>query len=284
MKENANDFDYVMYVDASGDDGFKFDKSSSICYAAAAFLVRREDIEYNLKILNDIKSIIGCKPKDEVKYSAVRRNKNSKQAMQLLKNLKGTLSCHIVFKKEVDAEEYRDNKFLSATCHMMALKSIKDMSFSNGERILVAIDRMKKTEEDPVKMLFESEFAKEKNGDYDTSIIFRDSKDANFLLIQVADLLAGIIREHFEQYESQPDMTYFSQKCPPCIRLQGVNPRSKPLCKNGKSVASRILTSKNFGYIFHLIPKKNSSGMLEFIFMQPSTFMTKHLYLLCWKK
>ena len=75
MKVDPNQFDYVMYVDASGDDGFAFERGATICYAAAAFLVKKEDIAHNLEILKQIKAIVGCNEKDEVKYSRIRRHR-----------------------------------------------------------------------------------------------------------------------------------------------------------------------------------------------------------------
>ena len=75
MKVDPSNYDYVMYVDASGDDGFKFEKDSSICYCAAALLVKQEDISHNLAILEQIKKIVGCKATDEVKYSKIRRHR-----------------------------------------------------------------------------------------------------------------------------------------------------------------------------------------------------------------
>jgi len=33
-------FDYFMFVDASGDDGNKFDKDSSLCFTTACFITK----------------------------------------------------------------------------------------------------------------------------------------------------------------------------------------------------------------------------------------------------
>ena len=70
MKNHA-DSEYVMYVDASGDDGIKFDAGSSLMYSVSCFLLKREDIPHNMSILSQIKGLMGAKETDEVKYNKV---------------------------------------------------------------------------------------------------------------------------------------------------------------------------------------------------------------------
>ncbi len=284
VKVDPQEFDYVMYVDASGDDGFKFDHQSSICYAAAALLVKQEDIAHNLDILSQIKAILGCKPTDEIKYSKVRRHRHGKEALSLLSNIRGSLSCHVVFKKEVDASQYIGNKIMSVVCHCMALASLDAYSFSDGEKILVSIDRMKQTEEQPIKWILDDTSEKKPRG-FDVSVVFRDSKDANFLLIQIADLLCGSIREHFEQYETQEDMIYFSQKRPLCKKVAEIKKsRSRPLCKKGKSRMEKIISSQAFKPIYPLFPVRKAAGMIDYFFMEPPYMMDRHFYMICTRK
>lgn len=285
MKVSPNKFDYIMYVDASGDDGFKFDYNSSICYAAAALLVKQEDIPHNLDILNQIKELLGCKPTDEVKYSRVRRHKNGKKALSLLTNIRGTLSCYVVFKKEVDPGQYIGNKSLSIVCHCMALHSIDTYSFDSGSKVLIAIDRMKQTEEAPIKELLDDD-SKKNHRNFDVSVVFRDSKDANFLLIQIADLLCGSIREHFEQYEIQEDMVYFSQKCPLCVAASLARKSNNrfALCKKGKSRTEKIISSQSLRHILPLFPVTYHPDMMNYFFMEPAEMMNKHFYMICHKK
>lgn len=289
MTVDPSNFDYVMYVDASGDDGFQFDNGSSACYAAAAFLVKQEDISHNLDILMRIKKLVGCKETDEVKYSKVRRNRRGPEALALLKDLKGSVSCHVTFKKEFSPSERPspDSKDISVICHLMALYALTNYSFLDDHKILVAIDRMKHTEEVPIDSYMKHGFPV--NPDkaapkYTSRTIFRDSKDKNFLLIQIADLLCGIIREHFEQYETNPDMVYFRSKCPNCQLLQMAKPSfTRPLCQNGKSRASRIVCSKNLGNIYQLIPERDSPRMMDYFFMDPVHMVHQHFYHFCKK-
>ena len=290
LKVNPDKFDYIMYVDASGDDGLKFDHDSSLCYAAAAFLVAKEDISLNLNILSQIKQIVGCKEIDEVKYSRIRRHRRASEALALLKELRGKVSCHVIFKKELLPEDplLKEPKNLSVLCHLMAMNSLDSYSFSEGQKILVAIDRMKRTEERPLERqmnhgVLSNDMHPDRNFTVDT--VFRDSKDSQFLLIQIADLLCGIVREQFEQYETNEDMIYFKERCPRCNFLS----RSKKghtcrICTQGRSRATQILYSKNFGNIYHLIPEYLSPRMATYLFMGPPKMAFQHYYLFCKKK
>lgn len=287
MKVDPSNYDYVMYVDASGDDGFKFEKDSSSCYCAAALLVKQEDIPHNLAILGQIKKIVGCKTTDEVKYSKVRRHRRSQEALSLLREVKGRMSCYVVFKKELLREEVPTNgsKELSVVCHAMALRAIDHFGFTLGEKVLIAIDRMKHTEEAPLGLLLsDGPLGARQHPDRNFSheVAFKDSKDANFLLIQIADLLCGIVREHFEQYETNEDMLYFKGICPKCLALRSLKKNHvRNMCKSGNSRASKIMHSKNLHYIFQLMPVASSISLTDFFFIRPTKIMSQHFYLLC---
>lgn len=289
MKIDPSKYDYVMYVDASGDDGFKFEKDSSICYCAAALLVRQKDIPHNLAILGQIKKIVGCKTTDEVKYSKVRRNKRGPEALELLKDIKGRMSCYIVFKKELSQEEIpqKGSKSLSVTCHAMALDCMNYFEFAANEKILIVIDRMKHTEEEPLGNIISDRLfnaPKQPNSNFSYDVLFRDSKDSSYLLIQVADLLCGIVREHFEQYESNKNMLYFKNICPKCFSLQlAKKSHTRSVCTHGGSRAANIMQSKNLHYIFHLLPALSGFSKISYFFMRPSKMMYQHFYLFCEK-
>lgn len=291
MKVDANNYDFVMYVDASGDDGFKFDKNSSLCYCAAALLVKQEDIAHNIVILEQIKKIVGCKITDEIKYSKIRRHRRGAEALKLLRDVKGKMSCFVIFKKELSEAEKitmgSGTKTLSVMCHAMALNVLNFSRFEDGQKILIAIDRMKHTEEAPLEYFMNfgplsSKSHPERNFSSDT--VFRDSKDANFLLIQISDLLCGTVREHFEQYEANSDMGYFRRLCPNCRKVSRIKKGSHPMCKQGKSKATKIFHSKNLHNIIHLLPDLTSSAVLDYFFLYPSKMMDEHFYIICPKK
>ncbi len=285
MKIDPSQYDYVMYVDASGDDGFNFDKCSSTCYAASSLLVKQEDIVINLDILNQIKSIVGCKPTDEVKYSKIRRHRRSQDALSLLSDLKGKMASYVVFKKEVDQAKYQGNKNMSVVCHYMALRTLEKYDFPAGSRVLLAIDHMKHTEEVPLNYVIGANTSEDVLNNIDLSVVFRDSKDADFLLIQIADLLCGITREHFEQYETNPDMLYFASKCPPCQTVFEVKKKFTHIsCKNGTAASHRIISSSNLKHIYNLFPETSGSALFGCFFTEPLLMMRKHFYMACIRK
>lgn len=289
MKVDADQYDYVMYVDASGDDGFKFEKDSSVCYCAAALLVCREDISYNLSILQQIKKTVGCKERDEVKYSKIRRHRRGAEALALLRSIKGRMSCYLIFKKELAAAEVPQNgsKVLSVVCHTMAIRSMDYFGFSAGEKVLICIDRMKHTEEAPLERQLTDgalgvQCHPERTFTYD--VVFRDSKDAGFLLIQLADLLCGTVREHFEQYETNKDMLYFRSVCPSCEKLRTLKKSAtRGLCKEGRRRANAILHSKNLHNVLPLLPDMTEHKAFDYFFMRPVKMMDQHFYLFCKK-
>lgn len=285
MKINPNIFDYIMYVDASGDDGFNFDNGSTTCYAASSFLVKQEDVVYNLNILSQIKNIVGCKQTDEVKYSKLRRHRRAKDAFPLLSDLKGEVASYVVFKKEVDQAQYRGNKNMSVVCHYMALRTLEKYDFPAGSRVLIAIDHMKHTEEVPLNYVIGANTSKNVSSNIDLSVVFKDSKDADFLLIQIADLLCGITREHFEQYETNPDMLYFASKCPPCQTVFEVKKKFTHIsCKNGAAASHRIFSSSNLKHIYSLFPETTGPALFNCFFTEPSWMMRKHFYMACIRK
>ncbi len=290
MKVSIENFDYIMFVDASGDDGFKFDKGSSTCYSAAAFLVKQEDIPADVDVLRQIKDIVGCDEKDEIKYSRIRRNRHGAQALRLMRKLHGYMSFDVIFKKEFRPEDVpgRNNKGMSSICHAMALRALDSFDFIDGKNVLIVIDRMKYTEEALLQYLVAENAINGKGfqeHSFSFKIIFRDSKDSNFLLLQIADLLCGTVREHFEQYETNEDMIYFKSICPLCNRIRLIKgPGSRHVCKNGKSRAVRIVHSKNLHNVMHLIPSFTPPKAFQYFFMDPKHMMYEHLYFVCERK
>lgn len=289
MKIDPSQYDHIMYVDASGDDGFRFEKDSSVCYCAAALLVKQQDILHNLSILQKIKKIVGCKPTDEVKYSKIRRHRRGAEALALLRDIKGKMSCYTIFKKELSEEEIPKDgsKVLSVVCHTMALRSMDYFGFFPGEKVLIAIDRMKHTEEKPLERQFTDGILGGQNHperNFTYNVIFRDSKDANFLLIQIADLLCGSVREHFEQYETNEDMMYFRSVCPSCEKIRLLKKSAtRGLCKNGRHRANAILHSKNLHNVLPLLPTMTKITAFDYFFMRPVKMMDQHFYLFCKK-
>lgn len=212
-------YQYVAYVDASGDDGIKFGKGSSSCYAVATFIVKKEDIPFNEDLLLEIKKSAGLKPTDELKYTTLRKKRNFSQILNLLTRAKGQLITWIAFKEAITDTSLIDpkKKLLSSMCHYFPIRSIKNLSIDN---ILIAVDVMKKVEMDTLSALINHGLisdCSEANITYDLK--FYDSKNKDFTLIQLADVFSGILR-------STADDLYLHKKfmftCANCFRMQGV--------------------------------------------------------------
>lgn len=238
-----------------------------------------------MDILNRIKRTVGGKETDEIKYSRLRRNRRAPEALSILSNLRGIVASQVVFKKEIDATKYKGNKNLSVVCHYMALRALRNAGIPENSRVLIAIDHMKSTEEQPLNIVLESFAGQSLRDACNFSVVFRDSKDTNFRLIQVADLICGIVREHFEQYETNPDMIHFSTKCPPCQTVfEAKRKYTRVLCQHGSSRAKHILLSKNLKYIINLFPGIHSPDIIGYFFTEPPIMMKKHFYLACGRK
>lgn len=101
-----NDCEYNAYVDASGDNGFKFEKNSSLCYVVNVLLCKQKDDDFNKNKLAEIKKLLGCKENCEIKYSTLRRHKKSREAHKLLGQIKGRLLFYVVFKKKLPRRKF----------------------------------------------------------------------------------------------------------------------------------------------------------------------------------
>jgi len=210
-------YDYVAYVDASGDDGIKFNKGSSSCYAVATFIVKKEDIQHNEDLLLEIKRKVGLKPTDELKYTTLRKKRNFPEVLKLLKTAKGQLITWIAFKEAIDDPDIIEpqKKMLSSMCHYFPIKGIEQLGINN---ILIAVDVMKKVEMDTLSALIENDLITPEFGSNITyTLKFYDSKNKDFSLIQLADIFSGIIRTTAEElYKRKAYMA----TCNNCFRMQ----------------------------------------------------------------
>ena len=271
---NFNNFDYVTFVDASGDDGFKFDKESSLCYTAGCFLTKTEDINYNFDILNKIKETAHCKIKDELKHKQIRKRKNCKKILSVMNELKGINISLNVFKKDLFKDEKlkseftgKNNKNLAAIAHTFPIFGLNELGFLNNKKILICIDRMKITEMDKVKYFFKTEFSKKsKTSNY--KLIFKDSKAQGFELIQIADLIAGILREFYEiTYYKNQEYFSFLKRCAYCrdhqCRYNLCNKKIYKKVKNNilnlniKYLSKNFITNDIGMYSMFTIPRNN---------------------------
>lgn len=81
MKEQDIEFqnyNYIMFVDASGDDGFNFKEKScdgsSFTFVSSCFVVKPEDIAHNEAVLNEMKAALNLPVEKELKSTTLKRH------------------------------------------------------------------------------------------------------------------------------------------------------------------------------------------------------------------
>lgn len=285
MQYDISNYDYILFVDASGDDGFKFDKDSSKCYTVAAVLVPIQYIEQNIQVLQEIKQCIGAKPTDELKYSKLRRNKKYKEVIEILSKVKCNLYTHTAIKEilpEHDREEYTKKKMLSQLTHIFPIETTAHIfSMYEKPKVLIAIDVMKKVEMDGVNQLID--YCVEKNNiNFKPDVIFRDSKDSNFKLIQLADILSGFTRNFIEQLFAEKRLAI---ACKPCFKTKRVviTKRNNVKCATKKNIKFNGDKEKSyFNKLIKLFGKdQNGCILLEGLSFSPPESYMDFLYIDC---
>jgi len=122
---------------------------------------------------------------------------------------------YVAFKKlmPLPTETQRLNKELSSLSHILPIMVMQ--RHYPDKKALIVIDNMKHVEQRLVSNVLQVGM---QTGEYSAhEVIFKDSKDKQFQLIQIADLLAGINRAFFETYESCKTFKAFWNSCPPCF-------------------------------------------------------------------
>ncbi len=218
-----NNYDYIMFVDASGDDGIIFSEGASTkTYVVACFVIDANSTERYNQRTDDLKRIVGANPMHEVKSTTILKHKKRPEIMSYISKLDGNLYANIAFKEKLVISGGLDhnaicNKFFSAACHVFPIKTFS--CYYTGSRMLVLIDNMKKLEEENVQLILEPE---------SLDFCFIDSKSQKYRAIQFADIFAGILREFSMEYLNKNEY----QRC--CICMRKGN--STRMCKTPSSL------------------------------------------------
>lgn len=205
---DLNKYRYIMFVDASGDDGYKFKESScdgsSFSFVVSCFVTTPDELEYNKSILLRMKAAMYVKPEQEIKSTALKRHKRAPFVYKEMKNLHGFSYSLIADKRLIKdnipnpGEKYPELVLLaqydlSGITHTFPYISLSSSKLlAQNDKVLIVIDNMKKREMDSIRSIL-ANYSPEK---YD--LIFRDSKDKDFPLIQIADIFSGTIRTYYE--------------------------------------------------------------------------------------
>lgn len=284
-----------MFVDASGDDGYTFRESSntgsSYSFVVSCFTTTLDDFEHNKSVLLAMKKAMLVKPEQEIKSTALRRNRNANRVYSEFQNLKGTCFSLVADKRLIqECRPLSDSDFshltkiayedLSGITHVFPFISLNNSGLlSEGDKVLIVIDNMKKREMDSIRDILEAEYSAEK---YD--LIFRDSKDKNFPLIQIADIIAGTIRNY---YEDCLPIKAHNRYCKLCIHTPATSYKDKSLkymCKSkrGKKLFSPYISNKNFNSVImhHKIPGETINLGNNFIIL-PIDQLLYFYYIAC---
>ncbi|MBQ2803116.1 MAG: DUF3800 domain-containing protein [Lachnospiraceae bacterium] len=217
-------YEKIIFVDASGDDGFSFRETSgdgsSFTFVVSCLAIDPADFEYNCNILNQMKDALHLPHTSELKSTTLRRHRFARDAYKELDNIKGNVFSLVAFKKElqnspnpIDRELCdTSTKELSGLVHSFPVYVLTETKFlPEGARVLIVIDHLKQAEAEAIEKSYDN-LGISKAIDCDT--IYRDSKSEKFPLIQLADALCGSVRNYFEKTLTSPlDIQLYCKAC-----------------------------------------------------------------------
>lgn len=228
MKLKNNDIDIhnynkIIFVDASGDDGFSFKENSndgsSYSYVVSCLMINPEEFEHNCSVLQKTKRALNLSYETELKSTTLRRHRFSNDAYNELSKIQGDIFSFIVFKKDLakraineDIKKVIETKDISGLSHVAPIFALSHTKLiDNDAKVLIVIDHMKKTEQDAVDRWLETFKIENK---FDCTLIYRDSKSKEFPLIQLADAIAGTVRNYFEStFNDKKILRLYCEKC-----------------------------------------------------------------------
>ena len=265
MKDKDIDiFDYekILFVDASGDDGFSFRETSgngsSFTFVVSCLAIEPEDFDHNCNVLNQMKDALHLPRTSELKSTTLRRHRFSRDAYKVLENVKGDVFSLVTFKKELQnstnpyERELCDSssKILSGLVHSFPTYALTETKLlQEGARVLIVIDHLKQAEAEAIENTYNILKIYER---INCDIIYRDSKSEKFPLIQLADALCGSVRNYFEKTLSPLDIQQYCKACdllprPTCTK----GPALKAWQKIGFTDQERITLQLHKNRILH---------------------------------
>lgn len=286
-------YKYIMFVDASGDDGYKFKDTSSdgssYSFVVSCFVTTPMDLEFNKQVLLRTKDALCVKHNQEIKSTALKRHRNADSAYEALSHLKGfayslVADKRLLEKAEPDnAMEFREISImakhdLSGVTHTFPFIALSNSKLiTRHDKVLIVIDNMKKREMESIKSIL-SDFSSEQ---YD--LVFRDSKDKDFSLIQIADIISGTIRTYYESCLPLSTHNQYCRVCAASLSIHKNTPMTK-ICvgKRPRKLYLPYITNKNFNIIllFHKhSPTQTAIG--EHFLILPLEQLLSFMYLSC---
>jgi len=211
-KMELRPFTHRIYVDFSGDDGDPRKAGASKCICIAWVMSSESDISYNENIVLQIKKLISCKPDAELKYKSLRRHRRKKDALALLCHLKVKAVVVSVLKPRIAEEELRDprTKRLVNLIHYFPLSRLLDYIGGTHPDLYfqLVFDQVGwRGCQDNILDSFKQDTELDWSQARPDWLLF--TKSGGKLMLQLADIIAGLTREYIE--------TLQGQKLPPCL-------------------------------------------------------------------
>ncbi len=272
-----NDFEYLAFVDASGDDGFKFEDGSSPCFVGCLLITKISDRSHNIKILDEVKKIGKIQDQVELKWKSFKKRKDNRfKALRKLCDLKSNLVFSVAFKKRITEQSYINdpNKLLTSFIHEFCLDTVFRTCLKTDKKAYIYIDRMKPVEQKNVKAL--AKYTTNDDGvivetEHNEKVIisYVDSKAEK--LIQAADFFSGALRSFFEKYDETWPWPLRCDFCNPPIFL----------CSYSRKEPPSQLKMVGYWKAIYPIMGRDKDGFLDISTIPPELMDKKMRFLEC---
>lgn len=238
------EYTHAIYSDFSGDDGFQFDRGSSSCLTFAWVVTTENDVAYNEGIVYQIKRAVGCRPANELKYSSLRHRTNKDRALSILQSANIDVFVLAAFKRELKDVTYRDPKtkllvvVTQSFPFQIVLNQLQARYGAVQPRIVTDELHWAQTQDRITNVVTGGESTIPKD-----AVQFRPS--AATPMLQMADLVAGAVREFCERVEQQ-------RRLPPCHVCQSrrFKPRDCQWKRNNQGVEGFWLLKPIYPFLF----------------------------------
>lgn len=178
----------LVFIDDSGDPGFKFDKGSTSHFIIAMVIFDDElEAEKTAVAIKELKRKIGFKDRTEFRFFKTK-NEFKKMFLETVNTLNFRVRCLVVDKSIIRSEELRNNK------DSFYAYFIKEVLKNNNDTILDAKIRLDGSGDKMFRRNFITYLRKELNSDKKKVVLnckLIDSKEN--VLVQLADMVAGSI-------------------------------------------------------------------------------------------
>lgn len=254
---NYSSYKYILFVDASGDDGYKFgansNDGSSFSYVVSCFVTTPDELDYNKDVLLKMKQAISVKPEQELKSTALKRHRYADKVYDEMGKLHGFAYSLVTDKRLIMSSPDKPDGFfgdisilarecLSGITHVFPFIALIDSGkITDNDKVLIVIDNMKKREMNDIKSLMSTVPYEQ----YD--LLFRDSKDKEFSLIQIADIFSGTVRSYYEDTLPIKAHNNFCKSC--SLSIIGKAPANlRRLCNipRNKKLYRPYISNRNF--------------------------------------